>query len=52
MSKFVVLIANRYDSYDRHWVTRNTLEEAEKVSNEYTKDHKYNTEIYEIGQML
>lgn len=50
--KYVVLIANRNDSYDRHWVTRNTLEEAEKVSNEYTKDHKYNAEIYEIGQML
>ena len=50
--KYVVLIANRHDSYDRHWVTRNTLEEAEKISNEYTKDHKYNAEIYEIGQML
>lgn len=52
MSKFVVLIARRSDSYDRHWVTRNTLEEAEKVSSEYTKDNAYNTEIYEIGQML
>lgn len=38
--------------FDRHWVTRNTLKEAEKVSSEYTKDHKYNAEIYEIGQML
>ncbi len=50
--RYVVLIANHYDSYDRHWVTRNTLEEAQKVSSEYTKDNKYNTEIYEIGQML
>lgn len=50
--RYVVLIASRYDSYDRHWVTRNTLEEARKVASEYTKDHKYNAEIYEIGQML
>ena len=50
--KYVVLIANRYDSYDRHWVTRNTLDDARKVAAEYERDHKYNTEIYEIGQML
>lgn len=50
--KFVVLIANRSDSYDRHWVTRNTPEEAHKVAAEYERDHKYNTEIYEIGEML
>lgn len=50
--KFVVLIANRYDIYDRHWVTRNTLEEARKVSSNYEKDNAYNTEIYEIGEML
>lgn len=52
MKRYVLLIASRYDSYDRHWVTRNTLEEAKKLELEYTKDHKFNVEIYEIGEML
>lgn len=50
--KYVVLIANRSDSYDRHWVTRSTLEAARKVASAYTCDNKFNAEIYEIGQML
>ena len=50
--KYVVLITNRYDSYDRYWVTRETLEEARKVASEYTRDRKFNAEIYEIGDML
>jgi hypothetical protein len=50
--RYVVLIASRSDSYDRHWVTRNTLDEARKVANNYNHDLKYNTEIYEISQML
>ena len=50
--KYVVLIANRYDSYDRHWVIRTNLEDARKVASEYTRDNKFNAEIYEIGQLL
>lgn len=50
--KYVVLIANRSDSYDRHWVTRNTLEAAQKAASEYTRDNKFNAEIYEIGKIL
>lgn len=50
--KYVILISRRDDNYDRHWVTRPTLEEAEKVSFQYEKDNQFNTEIYEIGNML
>jgi hypothetical protein len=50
--KYVVLIARRDDCYDRHWVTRDTLEAARKVASEYERDHKFNTEIYELGSML
>lgn len=46
---FVILIANRFDSYDRYWVRRNTLEEAEKVAFEYTKDNKFTAHIYKLG---
>lgn len=52
MKKFVILIVSRYDHYDRHWVTRPTLEEAKKVAFEYNKDNRYNTEIYELGSEL
>lgn len=50
--KYVVLIARRDDSYDRHWITRPTLEAARKVASEYERDNRFNTEIYEIGTML
>ena len=50
--RYVVLISRRDDSYDRHWVTRNTFEEAKKVASEYDKDNRFVTEIYEIGNML
>lgn len=50
--RYVVLIGRRDDSYDRHWVTRNTLEEARKVASEYEKDNRFVTEIYKIGDML
>lgn len=52
MKKFVVLIVSRYDHYDRHWVTRPTLEEAKRVAWEYTKDNRYNIEIYQLGAEL
>lgn len=45
MKRYIILISNRYDSYDRHWVSRPTLEEAEKVASQYEKDHKFITEI-------
>jgi len=47
MKKYVILIANRYDSY-----TRRSLEEANAVANEYEKDNKFQTEIYEISEDL
>jgi hypothetical protein len=47
MKRFIILIVNRNDHYDRYWVTRSTREEAEKVALEYEKDHKYITEIVE-----
>ncbi len=50
MRKFIILISNRYDSYDRYWVSRSTLEEAEKVASEYMKNNKFITEIVETVQ--
>lgn len=47
---FAILISNRFDSYDRYWVRRNTLEEAKKVAFEYTKDNKYLAEIYKLEE--
>ena len=48
--RYVILISNRSDYYDRYWATRDTLEEARKVAHEYDKDNKYLTSIYEIGK--
>ena len=47
MKRFIILIVNRYDYYDRYWVSRSTLEEAKKVAFQYEKDHKFTTEIVE-----
>ena len=47
---FIILIANRFDSYDRYWVRRNTLEEAKKVATKYEKDNKFTAEIYKLGE--
>lgn len=49
MKKYVILIVSRYDSYDRYWVTRCSLEEANAVANEYEKGNEFHTEIYEIS---
>lgn len=49
MKRFIILISNRSDSYDRYWVSRPTLEEAEKVASEYERDNKYITEIIETA---
>lgn len=50
--KYIILISNRFDFYNRHWVTRPTLEEARKVATNYTKDNKFNAEIFELGESL
>ena len=52
MTKYIILIANRYDSYDRYWVRCESLERANKLAYEYTKDNKYTSEIYELGKEL
>lgn len=52
MERYIIVIANRSDYYNRYWVTRDTLEEAQKVAREYDKDNKYQTSIYKIGEDL
>lgn len=52
MHEYVVLISNKSDSYDRHWVIRNTLEDALAVAKEYNSDGKYLTSIYQIKGVL
>lgn len=53
MKKYVLLIADRFAPCDdRHWVTRNDLEEAQKLAREYDKDNKFQVDIYEIEENL
>ena len=49
MKKYVLLIANRRRPCDnRHWVTRTTLEDAQKLAREYERNNENLVEIYEI----
>lgn len=52
MERYIVVIVNRSDYYDRHWLTRDTLEEARKVAQNYDDNHQYQTSIYKIGEDL
>lgn len=52
MERYIVVIVNRSDYYDRHWLTRDTLEEALKVAREYEKNNRFQTSIYKIGEDL
>ena len=52
MEKYIIAIVNRSDYYDRYWVTRDTLEEARKVAQNYDDNHQYQTSIYKIGEDL
>jgi len=49
---YIVLIAGKRDTHDRHWVKRNTFVEANAVANEYTKDNTYTAEIYQAEQVF
>ena len=49
---FIILVTNRFDTYDRYWVRRNTLEEAKRVAWEYQKNNTHTTEIYQLGAEL
>jgi hypothetical protein len=44
--KFLILVVDRYDHYNRHFVWSDTLERAKKIAQTYEKDNKYSTEIY------
>jgi hypothetical protein len=49
MKKYVLLIANRRTPCDnRYWVTRTTLEDAQKLAREYERNNEKLVEIYEI----
>lgn len=53
MKKYVLLIADRFAPCDhRHWVTRDTLEEAQKLAREYDRDNTFQVSIYEIKEDL
>ena len=52
MTQYILLIVNRYDSYDRHWVRCESLERAKKLAYEYTKDNNYTVKICELGKEL
>ena len=51
--KYIVLIANRQcPCDDRHWIKCSSKEQAEAMASNYSKDHKYYADIYELGKML
>ena len=49
---YIVLIADKHDTHDRHWVKRDTFVEANAVANAYTKDDTYTAEIYQSEQVF
>ena len=49
---YIILVTSRYDSYERTWVRRNTLEEATKVAQNYEINNDFTCEVYEIGKDL
>ena len=49
--KYVVLIANRYcPCDDKFWVKCDTLEHANKVADNYTKNHEFYADVYKIEE--
>lgn len=52
MKEYIVLIVNRYDSYDRHWIRTESEERAKKLRKEYMKDNKFTVEICELGNYI
>lgn len=52
MKKYVVLIANRYcPCDDRFWLKCDTEEQANAMASNYTKDHKFYADVYEIKEV-
>lgn len=49
---YIVLLSKREDSYDRYWVSRDSLEDARKIASEYTKDNKYSARIIFVEHYL
>lgn len=52
LSMYIVLIAKKACSLDRHWVERDTFVEANRVANEYEKDNIYQTRIFKADQVF
>lgn len=52
MDKYLLLIWDRYDIYNRHWIKCETLERARALAHDYSKDHKYTVEIYPTSKMI
>lgn len=44
--KFLILLVDKHCYYHRNFVWCDTLERAQKLAREYTKDNKYTAEIY------
>lgn len=49
---FIILISDKQDPYQRYWVKRDTLAEAQKVAWEYEKDNSHNVAIYKADQLF
>ena len=39
MEKFIILISNRNDVHDRHFIIRNTIEEAKEVASSFSNGY-------------
>lgn len=51
MKYYLILIWRKSDPYNRHWLTRNSLEEARKVASSFEEDNDSVTHIYEMPQI-
>ena len=52
MYNYIVLIWDRHDTYNRHWVRCETLERAQQISKNYEAGNKWVAEIFELGKAL
>lgn len=52
MNKCLLLIWNRSDTYDRHYIECDTLERARALAHTYSADHKYTAEIYPMPELI
>ena len=52
MEKYLLLIWDRCDTGNRHYIKCDTLERARALAHTYSVDHKYTAEIYPMPELI